>query len=215
MKQFIASILCACLLCMNIPTVHASSQESCDNSNCSIDNRVIINEPISENQAKFGEFISTTHGIDLNSNDVNVIYYDDGTAELTRKLSDESTEIYSSITEKQLNELQSTTYSTNPQPYSLVGSSILFGIVSVSKIVWKSGKVVSKVCKVIEKSGNGNPCSLVKNSFLESLKQPTSVKLEVAQTLYKDPSCPYPPHSLQCSQPPYGYVKTILKVVHH
>ena len=51
------------------------------------------------------------------------------------------------------------------------------------------------------------------DQIIQGLINSQQAKYEVSQYIYKDSACPYPINSLQCSQPPYAYIKTYLKRV--
>lgn len=90
------------------------------------------------------------------------------------------------------------------------GALLWAAVVYVWKIFSTAMEVSSVGCSVIELTGNGNPCDYVTMAILSSMADASSAKYEVKQYIYKDPACPYPPYSSQCSLPPYAYYKTYL-----
>lgn len=84
------------------------------------------------------------------------------------------------------------------------------GIVELGKFVGTPGSIASWACKVISITGLGNPCEYVTKALVNSIGSAPKARFEITQHMQKDASCPYPPNSLQCSQPPYAYKKNNL-----
>lgn len=83
----------------------------------------------------------------------------------------------------------------------------------IYKILKNAGRVVGYSCAIVQMTGNGNPCAYLTDQIIQGLINSQQAKYEVSQYIYKDSACPYPINSLQCSQPPYAYIKTYLKRV--
>ena len=71
---------------------------------------------------------------------------------------------------------------------------------------------VSKACAVIQFVSGFDGCSYLLHTVLDSLVYAQRKKYKVIRYLYKDPDCPYPPHSAACNQLPYAYWKTSVEV---
>ena len=96
-----------------------------------------------------------------------------------------------------------------PQAYMLRADVF----VELGKFVGTAGSIVSWACKVISITGLGNPCEYVTKALVNSIGSAPKARFEITQYMQKDASCPYPPNSLQCSQPPYAYKKTTYRRV--
>lgn len=162
---------------------------------------------------EFVDFILNKENLDPDSDTISIEYYEDGTASVTSVLANGDAVIFNSLTKyqaKEIFEYQETNSNNNDDERSLVSESIFWAIIQVYNIVKKAGKVVSYACKIAQMTGNGNPCAHLTDQIIQGLINSTQAKYEVSQYIYKDPACPYPINSLQCSQPPYAYTKTYL-----
>lgn len=145
--------------------------------------------------------------LELSEEEVTITYYTNGSVDVVVKMDDGSFRIYSPLTqdqyEQKVNEL-------TPQPY-LVGEAIWYAVVMIYNIASTAGEVISWACKVIESTGNGDPCGAITKQVLDGIANGSTVKFSVEEILYKDPACPYPPNSEACSRYPYAYTETIVK----
>ena len=93
---------------------------------------------------------------------------------------------------------------------SLIASSVFFAIVKIYNIVEVGVGIYDFTCKILEMTGNGAVCDSITQEIIRSITT-SSATYEVERIFYKDTTCPYPPNSQMCSQPPYGYYKTYYK----
>lgn len=152
--------------------------------------------------------------IDINSDTTSVEYYDDGTASVTTILENGDAEIFSSLTKEQAKDIYEYQKSNSENDErGLLSEAIFWAIVKIYKILKNAGRVVGYSCAIVQMTGNGNPCAYLTDQIIQGLINSQQAKYEVSQYIYKDSACPYPINSLQCSQPPYAYIKTYLKRV--
>lgn len=182
------------------------------NSGCKI---IKTTKEGSEEGKEFVNFILNKENLDPGSDTVSIEYYEDGTASVTSILENGDAVIFNSLTEERAKEIfeyqDSNSDNNNDDDRSLVSESIFWAIIQVYNIVKKAGKVFSYACKIAQMTGNGNPCAHLTDQIIQGLINSQQAEYEVSQYIYKDPACPYPINSLQCSQPPYAYTKTYLK----
>lgn len=175
--------------------------------------RTTTTEASKEGQ-EFVEYILEKENIDINSDTTSVEYYDDGTASVTTILENGDAEIFSSLTKEQAKDIYEYQKSKSENDErGLLSEAIFWAIVKIYKILKNAGRVVGYSCAIVQMTGNGNPCAYLTDQIIQGLINSQQAKYEVSQYIYKDSACPYPINSLQCSQPPYAYIKTYLKRV--
>lgn len=160
----------------------------------------------SEENYQFVEMISNNENINLSNENVFVSFFDDGTASVTVFYENGDIDVYSSLTGKQLHDI----YESNPELKQQKGiiKEIYEALVELKRKAEPVGDVISFFCSVLRIIGSGNPCGDITDQIIQNLKEVHTARFEVQKFLHKDPACPYPPNSLQCSQPPYAYTKT-------
>lgn len=204
MKKNIKTIIVSILSLSCITTIFpVFAEESQPESGCQI--MQTVDEGTEENK-KFIEYIEKTQEIDVTDEGVEVIYYENGDVNIVEELDDGNFVIYSPI--KDEDEIK-----IKDNDERLIGEAIWFAIVSIKKVYEVVSGIYSFTCYVLENTGNEDVCQYINQAIIDSLVPDQTVKYEVSKYIYKDPSCPYPPNSLQCSQPQYAYYKTYLKRV--
>ncbi|MFR7554522.1 hypothetical protein [Longicatena caecimuris] len=187
----------------DITNIYAEKKDNSKTSGCELIESV---EKGTKQNEEFVQNIALKEGLDLDSENIDIEYFSNGTVSITEKVDDKNAIVYTSLSDKETEQM-----SNNPESKSLVGTSILWALVQIYNVVSTGGNILDYSCKVIELSGNGNPCSLITKSFLKSIGGKPA-KVRVKKYFYKDNSCPYPPHSYQCNIAPYAYYKTYLSV---
>lgn len=203
MKNFVIKYLLLNIGILQVLGFSTPKKDDISNNSCKYRN--LTEEGTYENQ-QFVNFIFESQNLDEVEENVQIEYYDDGTVYVTHILSEDEIVIYSPLSDKEIEQYnQSDSMRISP------GAAIWWAIVQIYKLAGAAGQIANFICNIIEMTGNGNPCDYITNSIIDSLANGTTARYEVAQYIYKDPACPYPPNSLQCSQPPYAYKKTYLK----
>ena len=177
--------------------VRAIEKEDRSNENCSI--REIIENGSAESE-RFVEYILDKENLTID--DVAVEYYDDGSVNITYIKDNGDIIVYSPNGNGPC--------SLDGNSKSLIASSVFFAIVKIYNIVEVGVGIYDFTCKILEMTGNGAVCDSITQEIIRSITT-SSATYEVERIFYKDTTCPYPPNSQMCSQPPYGYYKTYYK----
>ncbi len=187
----------------SITNIYAEKKDNSEINGCELIESV---EKGTKQNEEFVKNIALKEGLDLNSENINIEYFSNGTVSITEKVDDKNAIVYSSLSEKEIEQMND-----NPESKIAVGTAVMWALVKIYDVVSTGGSILSFSCSVLELSGYGNPCSLVTKTFLKSIGGKPA-KVRVKKYYYKDNSCPYPPHSYQCNIAPYAYYKTYLSV---
>ena len=209
LKNIISTILCSVICISTLGIINIKAESKDNSSGCPIKT---LSKTGTEENNEFIQMISELENLNLNNENVKIEYYTDGTVSITHKLDNGDFEVFSSVSENQAKEIYENTNGSSST--RIVGGVFIWaGLVELYNFVRSAGRIVSFACTVISLTGAGNPCAYITSSILSTIGPAPSARFELTQYMYKDPSCPYPPNSLQCSQPPYAYLKTTFKKV--
>lgn len=160
--------------------------------------------PRTEANEQDEEFISFIEDeINMSREDENffIQYNSDNTTSITVLESTDKIVIYSTLDETTQNFLQENPNFSNQK-------SILW-----TALVWLFKLVdgVTTGCSVIQGVSGVNVCGRISKAVIDNLIEVgTRKRYKVINTIERK-YCPYPPHSLQCNQPPFAYEKIVLQ----
>ena len=208
-KMAISTMLCSVIFISGLGYNNIKAESKDNSTGCPI--KIIDNSGTNDGQ-DFIQMISEAENIDLDDKNVKIEYYTDGSMSITRELDNGDFEVFTPLTEEQANEIYET--NKNKPATRVVGGVLIWqGLVELFNFVRSAGRIIHFGCNVIRLTGVGDPCSYISDAILSSIGSAPTARFELTQYMYKDPSCPYPPNSLQCSQPPYAYLKTTFRRV--
>lgn len=173
--------------------------------------RTLIDHGTVENQ-EFLNAVMNNENLDFTDENIIIEYYADGTASITHIVDQNLVEVFTPLTKSDEEAIKNIPNAKNQERSA--GLILLWqGIVELGKFVGTAGSIASWACTVISITGLGNPCEYVTKALVNSIGSAPKARFEITQYMQKDASCPYPPNSLQCSQPPYAYKKTTYRRV--
>lgn len=157
-----------------------------------------------EQDEEFIEFIEGEINISRDDENVFIQYNGDNTTSVTVVESPERIVIYSTLDENTQKLLQD-----NPEISNQKG--ILWtALVWLWKMVNTAGSIATG-CDLIQGVSGVNVCGRISKAVIDNLIEVgTRKRYKVINTIERK-YCPYPPHSLQCNQPPFAYEKIVLQ----
>lgn len=195
-------IICALIInCVGIPAFAKSSNSSVssveDSTGCPLPRNTGT-----QKDEDFIQFIEDELNISRNDENVFIQYNGNGTVSISIIDSNDQITIYTNPTEEESEFLKD----YNEKSKGLLWSAIV--------LLWKVADVYGLVefgCKVVEGVSGVDVCGYVGNEIIDTIvKAGQTKKCRVIRYVEKKP-CPYPPHSLQCNEPPFAYWKTVVK----
>lgn len=205
-KLLVCMICCSVLSCLSGMNVHAEENRS----GCPV--RTLTDKGTVESQ-EFVDLVVANENLNIADDDeIFIEYYTDGTASITHIIDEDLVEVFTPLTESDYEIMNNVSKQKN-QTRSAGLIFVWQGLVELSKFVGTVGSIVSWACKIISLTGAGNPCEYVTQALVNSIGPAPKARFEITQYIQKNASCPYPPSSLQCSQPPYAYKKTTYRRV--
>lgn len=147
--------------------------------------------------------IEEQFGISVDSDEVFVEYNQNGTVSIGILKGDGTATLYTSMTEKQYDELM-----FESEERGIL--STLWTAVVILYNVYDLYGTIKDGCEVVEGVSGVDVCGYISREMLNNLVPKGSKgKFKTIRTVEKF-DCPYPPHSQQCNEPPYAYFKTEL-----
>ena len=205
-KKILICLVCSSVL-IGLFNINVRAEEN--GYGCPV--RTLIDHGTVENQ-EFLNAVMNNENLDFTDENIIIEYYADGTASITHIVDQNLVEVFTPLTKSDEEAIKNISNAKNQERSA--GLILLWqGIVELGKFVGTAGSTVSWACKVISITGLGNPCEYVTKALVNSIGSAPKARFEITQYMQKDASCPYPPNSLQCSQPPYAYKKTTYRRV--
>lgn len=145
----------------------------------------------------FIETIEQTKGISIEDPNVEVEYHENGTVSIHHQISEDEYQTYTSLSQEEMTML-------NDNPDERWVAQVLKGAVLMMKIAGN----IKLGCKVLQSISDFDVCGYALQVVKDNIMVDT--RYEIVRSLIKE-TCPYPPNSAACNQPPFVYWQTSIK----
>lgn len=155
-----------------------------------------------EKEEEFIQFIEKEKNISRNDENVFIQYNGNNTVSVSILNSDGTVTVYTTPTEDEYETILN---------YNENSKGLLWEALVWLYNAYEFGQTIKEGCEKIDDIFDVDVCTYVSREVIKNLVETGTKKKCLVSRYLEKKTCPYPPNSLQCNQPPFAYWKTVVK----